>query len=142
MNKFWSLMHLAMIGAAACTSGGPQPGAASAPLGATAEAAPAAAALSTAGSLTLIPDANQVCMVNNQFMGRDQIPMQFEDRTYYGCCAGCVTRIQSDPSVRVATDPVTGHQVDKATAVMAQDSEGNVQYFESQGSFAQFGSRT
>lgn len=135
MHNGWGLMGLAFCGLAACTGGSPQ------------EAAPSAAevpstALPTAGRLTLIPDANQVCMVNDQFMGRDQILVEFEGRNYYGCCAGCVTRIQTDPSVRSAIDPVTGREVDKATAVMAQDPEGNVQYFESRATFAQFGSDT
>jgi YHS domain-containing protein len=81
-------------------------------------------------------------MVNDQFMGRDQIPVEFEGRTYYGCCAGCVTRIQNDPAIRAAIDPVTGRAVDKASAVMGQDSEGNVLYFESEQSFSQYGTQT
>ena len=137
MHKVWGLVGVAFCAAAACTGSEreAEPVAAEVP----SEVTPEAPALPTPGELTLIPDADQVCMVNDQFMGRDQIPVEFDGRTYYGCCAGCVTRIQTDRSVRVALDPVTGQEVDKASAVMAQNSEGNVQYFESEASFARFG---
>jgi hypothetical protein len=46
-----------------------------------------------------------VCMVNNHFMGRPQIPIEVEERTYYGCCEMCKGRLGSDPSSRVSTDP-------------------------------------
>jgi len=142
MHKAWSLMGLALMGVAACSGGGEVQETA-APLAAPSPPEPAAMQGATnAGGLTLITDADQVCMVNNQFMGRDQIPVEFEGRTYYGCCAGCVTRIQNDPAIRAAIDPVTGRAVDKASAVMGQDSEGNIVYFESQESFSQYGTRT
>ncbi len=136
MHKAWGLMGLTLLGAAACSGGNVEEE--SAPLTAAPAAAPATEAPTTQGGLQLITEANQVCMVNNQFMGRDQIPIEFEGRTYYGCCAGCVTRIQTDPSSRAAVDPVTGRTVDKASAVMGQDSEGNIFYFENQDSFSRY----
>ena len=71
-------------------------------------------------------------MVNNQFMGKPQIPIAVEGRTYYGCCAMCKDRLGKDPTSRVARDPVTGEQVDKSTAVIVQDGTGKVMYFASE----------
>ena len=62
-------------------------------------------ASSAAASLTLVTDRSLVCMVNNHFMGRPQIPIEVEERTYYGCCEMCKGRLGSDPSSRVSTDP-------------------------------------
>lgn len=71
-------------------------------------------------------------MVNNQFMGKVQIPIAVEGRTYYGCCAMCKDRLANDPASRTAQDPVTGEQVDKSSAVIIQDSAGKVMYFASE----------
>jgi YHS domain-containing protein len=68
-------------------------------------------------------------MVNNRYMGTDQIPTQVDGRTYYGCCAMCSGRLQTEPGVRSAKDPVTGEPVDKATAVIAATEDGSVLYF-------------
>jgi YHS domain-containing protein len=38
----------------------------------------------------------------------------------------------NDPTIRVATDPVSGQQVDKAGAVIAYDGDGKVLYFASE----------
>lgn len=75
-----------------------------------------------------------VCMVNDNVMKAPQMPVPVEGKTYYGCCAGCVKTLQSDRSVRVAKDPVTGHEVDKATAFIIADPKmkGKALYFESQ----------
>ena len=82
--------------------------------------------------MTRVSDVSQVCMVNNQFMGKPQIPIAVEGRTYYGCCAMCKDRLGNDPAARTAQDPVTGEKVDKATAVIIKDSSGNVMYFASE----------
>ena len=73
-------------------------------------------------------------MVNDSVMKGPQMPVPVEGKTYYGCCAGCVKTLQSDCSVRVAKDPVTGHEVDKATAFILADPKmkGKALYFESQ----------
>lgn len=75
-----------------------------------------------------------VCMVNDSVMKGPQMPVPVEGKTYYGCCEGCVKTLQSDRSVRVAKDPVTGHEVDKATAFILADPKmkGRALYFESQ----------
>jgi YHS domain-containing protein len=76
-----------------------------------------------------------VCMVNNAFMGRKQIPVEFENKTYYGCCEMCVAKIQNNREARYATDPVTGKEVDKAQAFIVLKpgtQNGDVLYFESE----------
>jgi len=76
-------------------------------------------------------DPRVVCMVNDAVMGKAQIPVRFEDRTYYGCCEGCVERLKSDRTARYAADPVTGKEVDKAKAVILEGPSGEALYFES-----------
>lgn len=75
-----------------------------------------------------------VCFVNNKFMGIDQIPVEFEGKTYYGCCEDCVAKIKTIREVRYATDPLTGAEVDKALAyiVIAPQGNNDVLYFESE----------
>lgn len=79
-----------------------------------------------------VTDASQVCMVNDQFMGRPQIPVLVEGRTYYGCCPACKEKLEKQPATRTARDPVTGAEVDKAKAVIVQDASGKVLYFASE----------
>lgn len=85
-----------------------------------------------------IDDLSAICMVNDRYMGQPQIPVVAEGRTYYGCCAGCVARLKSDPAVRAAVDPVTGNRVDKATAAAARLGDGRVLYFENAQSRARY----
>lgn len=77
-------------------------------------------------------------MVNDQFMGRTQIPVLVDGRTYYGCCAACKDKLEKQPSVRTARDPVTGEDVDKAKAVIVQDASGKVLYFASEATLRRY----
>lgn len=77
-------------------------------------------------------------MVNDQFMGRPQIPVEVDGKTYFGCCPMCKDRLANDPSFRVATDPVSGNSVDKATAVLAKRPDGEIVYFESRATFDRY----
>ena len=79
-----------------------------------------------------------VCMVNDQHYESIQIEVPVGDKTYYGCCQGCVTTLKMDPESRAATDPVTGSEVDKATAVIGALLDGSVRYFESKETLQQF----
>lgn len=72
-----------------------------------------------------------VCMVNNAVMGKAQIPVKFEGKTYYGCCEGCVETIKTERAARYAKDPVSGKEVDKAKAVILEGPGGEALYFES-----------
>jgi len=80
--------------------------------------------------------SNLVCMVNNVFMGNEQIAVPVNGKTYYGCCEMCRNRIPADASVRKATDPVTGKPVDKASAyIVITGDKGEVSYFENAASY-------
>jgi YHS domain-containing protein len=105
-----------------------------------AAAQPAQAAPATA--LTRIADPSQVCMVNNTFMGKPQIPVVVNGATYYGCCEMCKGKLAQDPSSRVAVDPVSNRPIDKAVAVMAKDERGAVVYFESEANLTQYSQRS
>lgn len=83
-------------------------------------------------------ETKKVCMINNQVFEKDQIPVEVEGRTYYGCCAMCKERLAKDPASRQAVDPVTGKTVDKATAVIGALPDGNVLYFESEATFEKY----
>ena len=76
-------------------------------------------------------DASKVCMVNNNYMGTTQIPVKVNGKTYYGCCAGCKTTLETKPESRQAVDPISGKIVDKAAAVIGKTSGGRVVYFSS-----------
>lgn len=77
-------------------------------------------------------ETRKVCMINNQVFEKDQIPVEVEGRTYYGCCDMCKERLAKDPASRQAVDPVTGRTVDKSEAVIGMLPDGSVLYFESQ----------
>lgn len=91
------------------------------------------------GTLTEVTEPNLVCMVNNQFMGREQIPVEVEGTTYYGCCDMCKTRLARDPASRLGTDPVSGRPVDKAKALLARTDDGKMYYFENEQNFLAWG---
>ena len=133
---------LALI-AAACTRGEkaePGPAAREQPehTAPPAPSAPAPMALTAAASLTEVTDPSQVCMVNNQYMGRPQIPTTVEGKTYYGCCPMCKGRLEKEASARTAKDPVSGRDVDKAVAVIGKQENGDVLYFESRQTLAAY----
>ncbi|MBK7583233.1 MAG: TRASH domain-containing protein [Myxococcales bacterium] len=99
---------------------------------------------STTQTLLERVESKKVCMVNNRYMGQDQTAVVVDDKTYYGCCPGCEKRLKEEPAVRSATDPVSGHRVDKASAVIGKRKTGgdeNVLYFESDETFTTFGSK-
>lgn len=95
------------------------------------------AATARAESLTKV-EAKRVCMVNDTVFPRDQIPVEVEGRTYFGCCEMCKGRLASDTAVRQSVDPVSGKTVDKATAVIGAGADGKVQYFESDRTFTEY----
>ena len=89
------------------------------------------------GKLTKV-EPKTVCMINEHAMGKDQIPVEVDGKTYYGCCDMCKKALSTDASKRVSTDPVTGKQVDKAKAVIASQDDGRVFYFESDETLAKY----
>ena len=127
-------------GESACCSGESEHGDGSS-CGAERHAQPALADANLPG-LRLLPDASSVCMVRNHFMGRPQIPVVVDGRTYYGCCEGCKQRLLHDPNARAAIDPVTSQPVDKAQAVVAVDERGGLLYFENEANFRTYARET
>lgn len=123
------LLFVLSLGAAACSQQSPAPQVQD-------QAQPAVAALPA--GMTRVADPSQVCMVNDQFMGKPQIPVEVGGRTYYGCCAMCKAKLNEQPAARTAQDPVTGESVDKASAVIVQDATGKVLYFASEDTLRRF----
>ncbi len=74
-------------------------------------------------------EAKYVCMPNNKRFEKEQIPVEIDNKMYYGCCKMCVGMLKMDPKVRVAVDPVSGRQVDKAVAVIGATPDNKVYYF-------------
>lgn len=107
------------------------------PVASAASSAPATApatAAATDAVVVRVP-AEETCMMNNRHMKEKQIPVEVEGRTYYGCCAMCKTKLESDAAARTGTDPVSGKPVDKATAVIGAKPNGALVYFESEWTF-------
>ena len=75
-------------------------------------------------------ESKYVCMVTNQLYDKEQIPVAVDGKMYYGCCQMCEAKLKEDPSSRMATDPVSGKEVDKSTAVIGAAPDGKVYYFE------------
>jgi YHS domain-containing protein len=74
---------------------------------------------------------SDVCMVQNRYGTMKMIPVEVDKKMYYGCCAGCVAKLKSNPAVRFAKDPVTGRDIDKSKAFIVGNTDGTVTYFES-----------
>ena len=104
------------------------------------------AAFAFAGSETPAPpapplvkvEASKVCMINEHFMDKEQIPVEVDGKIYFGCCNMCKERLATDETKRFATDPVTGRKVDKAKAVIGAAGDGSVAYFESDATLEQY----
>ena len=94
--------------------------------------APAAAEEAKAAPQIQRVETKKVCMVNDAAFERDQIPVEVEGKTYFGCCEMCKQRLAQDAAVRAAVDPVSGKTVDKARAVIGKRPDGSVVYFESE----------
>lgn len=86
-------------------------------------------------------ESKYVCMVNNQLFQKEQIPVTVEGKTYYGCCEMCKGMLANDSKNRVAVDPISGKQVDKAESVTAANSKGEVYYFENEKNLEMFRDR-
>lgn len=74
-----------------------------------------------------------VCMVNNAYMGVPQLEVPYEGKTYYGCCEMCQERIPKEKTARIAVDPYSLNDVDKADAyIVLIGDRGEVAYFENE----------
>lgn len=80
-----------------------------------------------------------VCMVNDAYMGKPQIPVPVNGKTYYGCCEMCVDKLNNIESARIAIDPYSGNPVDKSEAyIVLMNPQGAVAYFESESNYSAF----
>ena len=81
---------------------------------------------------------NLVCMVNNAYMGVQQLEVPFEGKMYYGCCEMCQDRIPKEEEVRVAVDLYSLKEIDKADAyIVLVGDRGEVAYFENERNYKQ-----
>jgi len=80
-----------------------------------------------------------VCMVNDAYMGKPQIPVPVNGKTYYGCCQMCVGALNSNETARTGIDPFSKKEVDKTEAyIVLMKEEGDVAYFESKENYLSF----
>jgi YHS domain-containing protein len=100
----------------------------------------ATTASADAGKVKRVDDPKKVCMVNNKLFDKDQVPVEVDGKTYYGCCEMCKQALKTKPEMRTAVDPVSKKQVDKATAVIGAQPDGSVLYFESEANLQKFAS--
>lgn len=76
---------------------------------------------------------NLVCMVNDAYMGVPQLEVSYEGKTYYGCCEMCQERIPKEKEARIAVDPYSLKDVNKADAyIVLVGEQGQVAYFENE----------
>src|SRR5262245_11573606 len=85
-----------------------------------------------------------VCMMNNKYFPNDQIPVEVDGKTYYGCCQGCVMALKGNRAIRYGTDPFTGEEVDKADAfiVLNPVDPQQVLYFNSEQNYLNYIKKT
>ncbi|TDQ76983.1 TRASH domain-containing protein [Sphingobacterium yanglingense] len=82
---------------------------------------------------------NLVCMVNDAYMGKEQILVEHEGKKYYGCCNMCKEKIPKDETARFATDPYSLEKVDKASAfIVVVGDNGEVAYFQKEENYHKF----
>ena len=84
---------------------------------------------------------SKICMVDNIYQGDyPSIPISINNRTYYGCSQKANRDLTSIDSLRVAIDPISKAEVDKAKAIIAihPNKDGKVMYFGSKETYDQY----
>ena len=81
-----------------------------------------------------------VCMANNTYMGKKQIPVLIGGKIYYCCCKKCIDTLKNGDTFRYAKDPYSGEKVDKATAFIVKRYKisDEVSYFASKENFISY----
>jgi len=80
-----------------------------------------------------------VCMVNDAYMGKLQIPVPVNGKTYYGCCQMCVGTLNSNETARTGIDPFSKKPIDKTEAyIVLMKASGEVAYFESEENYLKY----
>ena len=87
-----------------------------------------------------VVEASKVCMVNNMYMGgKEQIKIEADGKTYYGCCVNCINQIENNTNnVRIGKDPLTGEEVDKAKAFIVKKENDDLLYFASKENYEKY----
>jgi len=83
-------------------------------------------------------DNKAVNMVTNRIWGGEQKLVSLDGKGYYVPNDEYGFAFDRNPSLRFATDPLTGKRIDKSVALAYADYEGNVLYFESSESYRDF----
>lgn len=83
-------------------------------------------------------DPKYVCMPNNRLFKKEQLSTEIEGETYYGCCKMCINALNSDPQQRLAIDPVSGNEINKAKAIIGAAPDNSIYYFESEENLENF----
>lgn len=83
-------------------------------------------------------DAKYTCFINKKHFDKPQTEVVVDGKKYYGCCQDCTRQLTEDPKTRVAVDPLSGKEVDKASAAIGMDKAGNVYFFENDGNLKKF----
>jgi|TARA_R110000765_G_scaffold263335_3_gene363108 YHS domain-containing protein len=83
--------------------------------------------------------AELVCMVNDAYMGKIQMPVPVKGKTYYGCCQMCVKTLNNNHEARTGIDPFSNQKIDKTEAyIVLMKEEGAVAYFESKENYLSY----
>jgi len=96
------------------------------------------ALLAAAGEKVKQVSSENVCMINKRHFDNAQTRVALDGRSYFACCEPCVKQLKDDPASRMDVDPVSGKTVDKATAAVGVDKEGNVYFFENPDNLKKF----
>lgn len=86
-------------------------------------------------------DPKSVCMFMDHAVDHPERSVVIAGKTYYYGNDDCREKLSADPANRVATDPVTHKKVDKAKAVLGATPAGDVLYFESDKTLAQYNAK-
>lgn len=92
----------------------------------------------TGGQKVKQVDAKYVCFITMKKFDKPLQSTIVEGKKYYGCCDNCIKTLNDDPKSRVAVDPVTKKEVDKATAVIGVDKAGHAWFFENEANLKAF----
>jgi YHS domain-containing protein len=77
-------------------------------------------------------ERSHVCMMQDMVLTKPGIPIEYQGKTYYGCCEMCKQKIKSEPNKYTrAIDLVSGKKVDKAQAFI-YGLDGTAYYFASE----------
>ncbi len=80
-------------------------------------------------------DKSKVCMQLDEAYPTKQRSVKIGKHNYNYCCDRCKSKLLENPELRIAKDPFSGKEINKALAYTAQDSLGNVVYFENEKNF-------